>query len=85
MDNKPIAYAIWDKISDDMYVAYFTKANVRNFNMYIYYTMAKDYMQDATYLNIGPDMGKDGLRNFKQHLSEYELCGKYLCTFMRKG
>jgi hypothetical protein len=83
MDNKPIAYAIWDKISDDIYVGYFAKSITHNFNMFLYYTMVKDYMQDANYFNIGPDMGNEGLRFFKQHLSRYELCGKYLCTFKR--
>ncbi|GHT49196.1 hypothetical protein FACS1894102_3550 [Spirochaetia bacterium] len=83
IDNKPAGYAIWDKIKDDTYIAYYSKATVQNLNMLLYYTMVKDHMQDAKYLNIGPDMGKEGLRNFKQHLSEYEMQDKYLCTFKK--
>ncbi|MDR2767758.1 MAG: DUF2156 domain-containing protein [Treponema sp.] len=84
IDGKPVAYSIWDKIKPGYYVTYFAKSIVKNFTTYLYYVMAKDHMQDGIFLNNGPDMGKEGLRNFKRHLSTYELCGKYLCTFRKQ-
>jgi hypothetical protein len=83
--GKPIGYAIWEVLGSTAAVpctayVYFAKANITNFNVYLYYTMAKDYLPGVTFLNNGYDMGKPGLRTFKKHLSVHTMMKKYLCT-----
>jgi hypothetical protein len=85
--GKPAGYAIWEVLGDPSrgktaYV-YFAKANITNFNVYLYWTIAKDYLAGVDYLNNGYDMGKPGLRTFKKHLSAHTMMGKYLCTIRR--
>ncbi|GHV41374.1 hypothetical protein AGMMS49546_17130 [Spirochaetia bacterium] len=88
IDDKPVGYAIWQVMNSDgrktAYI-YFAKANVTNFNVYLYYMAAKDYLTAAgvEYVNNGYDMGKPGLRTFKKHLGVHELMPKYLCTLSR--
>ncbi|GHV63232.1 hypothetical protein AGMMS49587_12580 [Spirochaetia bacterium] len=88
IDDKPAGYAIWEVMggTKTAYI-YFAKSNVTNFNVYLYYMMAKDYLAEAgvEYVNNGYDMGKPGLRTFKKHLSVHELIPKYLCTLSRKS
>ncbi|MDR1374600.1 MAG: hypothetical protein LBJ24_06485 [Treponema sp.] len=83
VNNEPAGYAIWEVLgpsgSRTAYV-YFAKANISNFNVFLYWTMAKDYLDGVDYLNNGYDMGKPGLRGFKRHLSVHTMMGKYLCT-----
>jgi hypothetical protein len=82
LNNGPAGYAIWEVLGPPgrrtAYV-YFAKANISNFNVFLYWTMAKDYLEGADYLNNGYDMGKPGLRIFKKHLSAHIMMGKYLC------
>jgi hypothetical protein len=59
---------------------YFAKANIPNFNVYLYYSMAKDLPGGVEFLNNGYDMGKPGLRTFKRHLSIHRMMKKYLVT-----
>jgi hypothetical protein len=83
VNNEPVGYAIWEVLGPPgnrtAYV-YFAKANITNFNVFLYWTMAKDYLAGVEYLNNGYDMGKPGLRIFKKHLSAHTMMGKYLCT-----
>jgi hypothetical protein len=62
---------------------YFAKANIPNFNVYLYYCMAKDHLRGAEFLNNGYDMGKPGLRAFKRHLSVHRIMKKYLVTLYK--
>ncbi|GHT93746.1 hypothetical protein FACS1894140_6830 [Spirochaetia bacterium] len=94
IDDKPAGYAIWQVMNGVIdgravktaYV-YFAKSNVTNFNVYLYYMAAKEYLAGAgvEHVNNGYDMGKPGLRTFKKHLSVYELRRKYLCTLKPIG
>ncbi|MDR2748191.1 MAG: phosphatidylglycerol lysyltransferase domain-containing protein, partial [Treponema sp.] len=59
---------------------YFAKANITNFNVYLYYSMAKDHLGGSEFLNNGYDMGKPGLRTFKRHLGVHRMMKKYLVT-----
>jgi hypothetical protein len=92
--GKPVGYAIWEVLGAagaalgasaalgagvTAYV-YFAKANITNFNVYLYYTMAKDYLPGVEFLNNGYDMGKMGLRTFKRHLGVHTMMKKYLCS-----
>ncbi|MDR2377027.1 MAG: hypothetical protein LBD96_11390 [Treponema sp.] len=77
--GKPEGYAIWELLGRTAYV-YFAKANISNFNVYLYYRMAKDHLGEAEFLNNGYDMGKPGLRTFKRHLSVHRMMKKYLVT-----
>jgi hypothetical protein len=84
IDNIPVGYAIWEKVDDTIAFVYFAKANVPGFNVYLYYMMSKEYLFGVKYINNGHDMGKPGLRVFKQHLSVHELWRKYLFTFFKR-
>jgi hypothetical protein len=83
--GKPVGYAIWEVIGGTAAVlrtayVYFAKANITNFNVYLYYTMAKDYLPGVEFINNGYDMGKAGLRTFKRHLGVHTMMKKYLCS-----
>jgi hypothetical protein len=83
VNGGPTGYAVWEILGPPgnrtAYV-YFAKANIPNFNVFLYWTMAKDHLEGVDYLNNGYDMGKPGLRSFKRHLSAHTMMGKYLCT-----
>ncbi|MDR0997469.1 MAG: phosphatidylglycerol lysyltransferase domain-containing protein [Treponema sp.] len=83
INKEPAGYAVWEVLGPSgnrsAYI-YFAKANISNFNVFLYWTIAKDYLEGVDYLNNGYDMGKPGLRGFKKHLSAHTMMGKYLCT-----
>ncbi|MDR2393884.1 MAG: hypothetical protein LBD93_07000 [Treponema sp.] len=85
IDNMPVGYAICEQINKQIVILYFGKASIANFNVSLYYMVIKMYFSSVVYLNNGHDMGKDGLRIFKKHLSTHELWRKYLCTFTKAG
>jgi hypothetical protein len=85
IDNVPAGYAVWEEINKTA-IVYFAKASIPDFNVYLYYVIARDFLlgTEIGYINNGPDMGKSGLRQFKQHLSAYTMLRKYLCTFEKR-
>jgi hypothetical protein len=83
LNDVPVGYAICEQINEKIVILYFGKASITNFNVYLYYTIIKMYFFGVEYLNNGHDMGKEGLRIFKKHLSAHELWKKYLCTFTK--
>jgi hypothetical protein len=83
INDIPVGYVIWENIGRWTFV-YFAKTYIPNFNMYLYYMMAKNYLFAVEFINIGSDMGKIGLRVFKQHLSAHEILRKYHCTFEKR-
>jgi hypothetical protein len=85
IDNAPVGYAIWEEINKAA-IVYFAKASIPDFNIYLYYVIARDFLSDTgiEYINNGPDMGKSGLRQFKQHLSGHTMLRKHLCTFEKR-
>jgi hypothetical protein len=82
IDDTPVGFAIWEKIRKIAFV-YYAKACISDFNVYLYYMMAKTYLTDIKYVNNGNDMGSPGLRTFKKLLSDHELLLKYNCTFTK--
>jgi hypothetical protein len=85
IDGALVGYNIWELRSNNVAFLYFSKALVPNLSMYLCYTIAKEYLSHAAYLNANEDMGKPGLRAFKTHLSRYALWRKYVCTFEQGG
>jgi hypothetical protein len=85
IDNVPSGYAVWEKIHKTA-IVYFAKASIPDFNMYLYYVIARDFLPSTgiEYINNGPDMGKPGLRQFKRHLSAHTMLRKYRCTFEKR-
>jgi hypothetical protein len=83
INDVPVGYAIWENTGRRAFV-YFAKTYIPNFNIYLYYMMVKDYLFAAEFINIGSDMGKMGLRVFKQHLSVHTMLRKYRCTFGKR-
>jgi hypothetical protein len=81
--KKPKGYIFCEKKDKNVVFLYFGKANIQDFFVYLIYMIVKTYFSDVAYFNIGPDIGKPGLRAFKKHLSGYELLRKYICTFTR--
>jgi hypothetical protein len=80
-EKKPSGYIICEKINERVAFLYFGKATISNFFVYLIYLMFKDHLTGVQYMNMSEDMGNMGLRQFKQHLSVYELWRKYLCVF----
>jgi hypothetical protein len=85
VDDKPAAYSIWERINATVAFVYFAKGIIPNIIVYLYYSMVKTYLSGVEYINVNEDMGKEGLRTFKRHLSAYELKRKYICTLRREG
>jgi hypothetical protein len=83
VEGKPAGFAIWERLDKERVFLYFAKALVSDFNTYLYYKAAETYFADAETLSMGSDMGKPGLRFFKQHLGWYALARKYRCVYKR--
>jgi hypothetical protein len=82
-DEHPVGYVICEKKDNSLVFLYFGKATVPDFFVYLIYMIVKMYFSDVEYLNINEDMGNQGLRQFKAHLSAYDLWRKYGCTFTK--
>jgi hypothetical protein len=74
-------YIACERICDKLSILYFGKSNIDGGMVYLIYTMYKDYINDCEYMNIGEDMGHEGLRRYKKLLSSYELWRKYVVTY----
>ena len=85
VDATPVGYIIFEKISDDDAYFYFTKTTMPNFSMYLYNIATQRYLNTVKRINMGADIGKQGLRLFKRSLGHYNLQKKYYCTITRKG
>jgi hypothetical protein len=82
-DDAPVGYVICEKRNNDLAYLYFGKANIQDGFLYLIYMVVKNYLTDAEYVNLNEDMGNMGIRMFKQHLSNYELWRKNICTFTK--
>jgi hypothetical protein len=83
-NNNPIGYTICEKKNDKLAFLSFGKSNIPDFLAYLDYLIVKDHLSSVEYINLGEDMGKEGLRNFKQHLSIHELLKKNCCNFSKR-
>jgi hypothetical protein len=83
VDSVPAGYAIWEITNEKILFVYFSKSSRPDLNLFLYYTIAKDRLLEIEHINNGADMGKPGLRVFKQHLGIHELLRKYRCTFVK--
>ncbi|MDR2767757.1 MAG: phosphatidylglycerol lysyltransferase domain-containing protein [Treponema sp.] len=77
----PAGYIICEQINKKVSYLYQGKAVIQDFFIYLIYMMYKDYLPDVEYMDLNEDMGHEGLRMFKRHLSVYELWRKYLLTY----
>jgi len=84
IDDVLSGYILFEKVSGDAAYFYFAKTTVSNFSIYLYYNAIQRYMQNVKRINLGADLGIQGLRLFKRRLGPYELQKKYLCTFTKK-
>jgi hypothetical protein len=80
----PVGYIICEKRSEKLAFLYFGKANIQDGFVYLIYMMFRNYIKDVEYMNMNDEMGNLGLRQFKQHLSVYELWERKICTFHKK-
>ncbi|GHT49194.1 hypothetical protein FACS1894102_3540 [Spirochaetia bacterium] len=80
----PVGYIICEQINDIVSYVYQGKAIINDFFVYLIYIMYKDYHKDVKYMDLNEDMGHEGIRMFKRHLSAYELWRKYLLTYKKK-
>jgi hypothetical protein len=77
-------FFIWEIVNDGtLAFVYYAQANIDNFNVYLYYMAVKEYLSGVKHVNNGHDMGKQGLRMFKSHLSAYTKRRKFLCTYSK--
>ncbi|GHV47322.1 hypothetical protein AGMMS49546_36820 [Spirochaetia bacterium] len=82
-DDKPSGYIICEKMSESLSQAYFGKAVMEGYFVYLIYMMYKTCLTGVEYMNLNEDMGSMGLRLFKSHLSVHELWPKYICTYTK--
>ncbi|GHV90164.1 hypothetical protein AGMMS50268_06670 [Spirochaetia bacterium] len=86
VDGILAGFIIWEKRNEGRAYLHFGKGTIRNFFVYLIYTLAKEkLLAEIEFLNINEDMGKEGLRRFKRHLGAHELWRKYLCIFVKRG
>ena len=85
IDGKLEGYIIFEKISEDLVYFYFAKTTASNFSVYLYYICVQRYMSKAVKINIGADLGINGLKLFKRRLGIYDLQKKYFCNFIKEG
>jgi hypothetical protein len=83
VEEKPVGFTICERLDKERVFLYFAKTLVSDFNTYLYYKTAETYFADAETLSMGSDMGKPGLRFFKQHLGRYTLVRKYRCAYIK--
>jgi hypothetical protein len=76
-------YIIYEKGNTEVAFLYFGKGTIPGLFIYLIYSMFSTYITDAEYMEINDDMGHQGLRQFKSHLSTYEFWHKYYCVFSR--
>jgi hypothetical protein len=82
-EGTPAGYIICEKESAEVAFLYFGKGTIPGLFIYLIYSMFSTYITDAEYMEINDDMGHQGLRQFKSHLSVYEFWRKYYCVFSR--
>jgi len=85
VDGTPAGYSIFEKASEELAYGHVAKTAMPNFSVYLYYTAVQHHLGNVKYINLGADLGIEGLRLFKQRLGAYELWKKYLCTFTKEG
>jgi len=85
VDGTLAGYFIFEKASDDIAYWHSAKTTIPSFSLYLYYMATQRYLNNVQYINLGSDLGIEGLRLFKQRLGAHELWKKYLCTFIKEG
>jgi len=85
VDGALAGYFIFERASDDIAYWHIAKSAIPNFSLYMYYMATQRYLDNVKYINLGADLGIEGLRLFKQRLGAHELWEKYLCTFIKEG
>jgi hypothetical protein len=81
--DTPAGYIICEIINETVSYLYQGKAIIQDFFVYLIYRMYKDCHTNVAYMDLNEDMGHEGLRMFKKHLSAYELRHKYLITYRK--
>lgn len=85
IDDNPAGYIIFENASVNVAYFYFLKTTVPNLNWYLYYIVVQRYLYTAKKINLGADLGIQGLRLFKRRLGVYELQKKYQCVFTKES
>ena len=85
IDGIPAGYVIFEKYSEDIAYFYFAKTTVSNFSVFLYYNAVQRYLSTVKRINLGADVGKQGMRLFKKRLGAYEHQKKYVCIFTKEG
>jgi len=83
IDETIAGYLIFEKTSEELAFLHIAKTAIPNFSVYLYYTGVQRYLSNVKYINIGADLGIQGLRDFKCRLGVHELWKKYHCTFIK--
>lgn len=79
IDNEPSAFFIGE-ILGDCVMGYHQKTAtpfVKGLGCAIYIEAMKNTFSECTYFNMGPDLGIDGLKQFKRMIKPYTLVDKY--------
>ncbi len=78
-NNKPIAYFIGEVVGDCL-MGFHQKTlhGYTGIGYAIYIEAIKNSFSDCKYFNLGPDIGIEGLRQFKHQFKPYQLVEKYI-------
>lgn len=79
VDGKAEAFFIGEKVGNTV-IGYHQKTDtlgIRGLSYAIYLLSIKHIFADCDYVNLGPDIGSQGLKQFKQQFKPYTLIDKY--------
>ncbi len=79
IDSVPSAFFIGEILGDTLmgYHQKTTQTLIKGLGTAIYVEALKNSFKDVKYFNIGPDLGIEGLRQFKRMFKPFELLEKY--------
>ena len=79
VDEKPSAFFIGEILGDTLmgYHQKTTQPLIKGLGTAIYIQVLENSFSDVKYFNIGPDLGIEGLRQFKRMFKPFNLIEKY--------
>lgn len=81
-DGHPLGFFIGELLGDTV-IGYHQKTvttTMQGLSQVVYLESIRNEFADATYVNLGPDIGLEGLRRLKRQFKPFELLHKYTVT-----
>ena len=83
--HEPLAFVIAKHLNPGLIAYHFMKtdSSVRGLSYFLLHSFAHAAHKDVQHINFSEDMGREGLRYFKQHLAPYSQVHKYNVMLIR--